>query len=390
MSNNGQGIVFVLTGDDQAELVSSLAGDFSVFVGQSKECLSKVAEKGELQLIVLDHTSADQDLVEVCREIKSDSQYEDIPIVLYSGCERSIDAMSYFDAGVDDIVDRQMPKIDLMARLHKSIFHTIASRQLKSRLKQANEMAFSAMSDTSDLGANIQFLVHCHDCSNLDELAMLLFRTLNHYQLSCSVQFRSEFETKNCEESGLAKDLESRLLWELKDEGRYVDFGHRCVMNYGQVSVLVKNMPDDEKRFGTLKDNVFPLLQGAAARIKSIDSARMLEIERDLVKGMSTRIQNVMEQVDERYQQVMRQCADVVEDMAVRADEAILFLDLTEAQEETFSNIMREGVKTVSELFNEGIKIDESFRKLIEYLNAALYSKDGASVDEMKTLLTKL
>ena len=388
MSQSPPKVAAIFNPKGSSLLAESLGDQYTVLVSSSLE--SMVPGDGELVLAIIDMVDQVDDAQDVCKRLKADDNFEDIPVIIYCSSSTPVDAMALFDAGADDIVDAGINRQDLLARLSKSVFHTIGNRQLKSRLKQANEMAFSAMSDTSDLGVNIQFLVHCHECNNLDELAMLLFRTLSHYQLSCSLQLRSEFEVKNIEENGLAKDLESRLLWELKDRGRYVDFGRRCVMNYGQVSLLVKNMPDDEKRFGTIKDNVFALLQGADARVKSIDSSRMLEMERDLMKGMSTKMQDVMEQVDERYQEVMRRCADLVEDMAVRVDEAILFLDLTEDQENTFSNIMQMGVTSISELFNEGVKIDESFRKLIEYLNSTLNSSDHASVEEMRALLNKL
>ena len=65
------------------------------------------------------------------------------------------------------------------------------------------------------------------------------------------------------EANGMAKDLEAHLLDELKDVGRYYDFGKRSVMNYENVSLLVKNMPiEDERRYGAIKDNIFSLLQG--------------------------------------------------------------------------------------------------------------------------------
>lgn len=390
MSQSPRKVASIYSESGESPLAELLGQDFAVVVGSSPEVLSSL--EGELVLLVFDmvglsDTSA---CVETCKRLKGGDNFEDVPLILYGSANNPLDTMSFFDAGVDDIVDDGMAKGDLLARLNKAVFHTIANRQLKSRLKQANEMAFSAMSDTSDLGVNIQFLVHCHECNNLDELAMLLFRTLSHYQLSCSLQLRSAFEQKNSEESGLAKDLESRLLWELKDRGRYVDFGNRCVMNYGQVSLLVKNMPQDEKRFGTIKDNVFALLQGTDSRVKSIDSGRMLEMERDVMRGMATNMQNVMEQVDDRYQEIMRRCADLVEDMALRVDESIMFLDLTESQEDAFSSIMQSGVTNISELFNEGIKIDESFRKLIEYLNSTLSSEKKASVEDMRAVLNKL
>ncbi len=326
----------------------------------------------------------------LCRALKTQPGWEDLPLFLYVGENEKLDMMQVYEAGVDDVVNAATDTSELLARLNKAVFHTIAQRQLKSRLKQANEMAFTAMADTSDLGVNIQFLVHCHECSNVDELGMLLFRTLGHYQLNCSLQIRSAFEVKNLEETGLAKDLEARLLWELKDSGRYVDFGRRCVMNYGKVSLLVKKMPDDPRRFGAIKDNVFSLLQGADARVTAVDNARLLEMERDVMRGMAQNMQKVMAQVDNRYQEVMARCATLVEDIAMRVEQSILFLDLTEAQEETFTEIMQTGVHAVNRLFAEGIRIDESFRRLIDHLNTTVLSGDHASVDELRRVLDRL
>ncbi len=388
MSKASSQTAVVVSTSGSSQLVEHIATDFNISLVR---VIDEAAELRDFAIIILDMAdSRGDEVVTLVKEFTSHSTFEDIPIIFYSKAGSSLDTMALFDAGVSDIIDDAMDKVDLVARLNKSVFHTIANRQLKSRLKQANDMAFSAMSDTSDLGVNVQFLIHCHECNNIDELGMLLFSTLAHYQIHCSLQIRSKFETKNMEENGLAKDLEGRLLWELKDKGRYVDFGKRCIMNYGQVSLLVKEMPEDEKRYGTVKDNVFALLQGADARVTSIDNLGMLEMERDVMRGMSAKMEGVMHQVDERYQQVMRKCADLVEDMALRVDESILFLDLTEEQEETFSKIMQEGVNTINELFNQGIRIDESFRKLIDYMNRTLKSDEEASVEQIRAVLEKL
>ena len=377
----------IFSQSNEGRLGNRLSEEFEVSVCRN---LEEVDSWDHVDIVLLDWYESRAVRVEDCQDLRDNQALEDVPIMIYTATGMDIDTMRVFDAGADDVVDEKMSNTDLLARLHKAIFHKIANRQLKSRLKQANEMAFSAMADTSDLGANIQFLVHCHTCDNLDELSMMLFRALSQYQIHCSLQIRSEFEVKNVEENGLAKDLESRLLWELKDNGRYVDFGRRCVMNYGSVSLLVKDMPEDEKRFGTIKDNVFALLQGTDARVKAIDNGRMLTMEMDVLRGISLKMQGVMQQVDDRYQHVMKNCAELVEDMAIKVDESILFLDLTEDQENTFSQIMQSGVKSINELFNEGVKIDESFRKLIEYLNNILSSDDHTSRLELEKILDKL
>ncbi|OUS24844.1 hypothetical protein A9Q99_23200 [Gammaproteobacteria bacterium 45_16_T64] len=325
-----------------------------------------------------------------CARIRDVSVLEGTSLVVYCPDKVVVDSIVAFNAGVDDIVDASMADVDIAARLQKEIFHRIANEQLKSRLRQANDMVFSAMSDTSDLGANVQFLLHCHECENLDELVQLLFRSLLNYQIKCSLQIRSDFEIKNVEENGLSKDLESRLLWELKDDGRYIDFGRRCIINYGCVSLLVKNMPTDEKRYSAVKDNVVSMVQGMDARVHSIDGGRMLAMEKEVMEGLSRKMQHVVEQVDEGYQTVMSSSAELVESMSAYVEDAMVFLDLTEQQEEVFSKIMADGVTKINKLFNQGVKIDTSFRRLISQLNT-IFEKDGhMTPDELQNILAKL
>ena len=325
-----------------------------------------------------------------CKRLRDIADLETASVIIDCPEGVSIDPMNAFNSGINDIIEPFMDKAELMARLQKEIFHKIANEQLKSRLRQANDMAFSAMSDTSDLGANIQFLLHCHECENLDELAQLLFRSLTNYSIHCSLQIRSQFEVKNVEENGLSRELESRLLWKLKSDGRYIDFGRRCIINFGCVSLLVKNMPEDEKRYCAVKDNVVSMVQGMDARVHSLDSNRMLAMEKEVMQGLSRKMQHVVEQVDEGYQTVMADCADLVETMSSNVDEALLFLDLTEKQEEVFSAIMSEGVTNINNLFHQGVKIDESFRRLIARLNAIFEKEGHMSPKELQNIIAKL
>lgn len=366
-----------------------LESDFSV---ESVSSVDSVMPMVELETVDLIFFVAEDgaECPDQCTRIRDISDLEGTSLVVYCPQGVSVDPLLAVNAGVDDIIDASMANIEIAARLQKEIFHKIANEQLKSRLRQANDMAFSAMSDTSDLGTNVQFLLHCHECENLDELAQLLFRSLVNYQIKCSLQIRSAFETKNVEENGLAKDLESRLLWELKDDGRYIDFGRRCIINFGCVSLLVKNMPTDDKRYSAVKDNVVSMVQGMDARVHSIDGGRMLAMEKEVMEGLSRKMQHVVEQVDEGYQSVMSSSAELVESMSVYVEDAMMFLDLTEQQEDVFSKIMSDGVVKINELFNQGVKIDTSFRKLISQLNR-IFEKDGhMTPEELQNILAKL
>jgi hypothetical protein len=265
-------------------------------------------------------------------------------------------------------------------RCEKLIFSKIANDQLKEQIKYATEMAFIAMSDTSDLGVNIQFMLDANTCNNLDELGMRLLQAIQSYGLKATIQLRGEFETKNMEGNGMVREMEAALLWELKDGGRYVDFSKRSVMNYEQVSILVKNMPvDDSKKYGAIKDNVFSLLQGADARIKALDNIRRIREEQKLIAALTLRMQSVMADIDDGYQLVMKDIADVVEEMADKIQGVIEFLGLHEDQERALETIMEYGIGQTNGIFAKGIQLDSQFKNLVIELGT-LFSAEGGKI----------
>ncbi len=327
--------------------------------------------------------------IAACRQLKDDPATAEVPLVMLANSETLKHRMSAYEAGCDDYLVRS-DLDEMKPRLDRVLFNKVANDQLKVQLKHANEMAFIAMSDTSDLGVNIQFLLDVNTCNNLDELGMRLFQALKSYGINCSLQIRSRFVVKNMEANGMAKELEAALLMECRDQGRYVDFGKRSIMNYGSVSILVKNMPvDDRNKYGAIKDNVFSLLQGAHARTMALDNLYSLEIEGQLVRRLVSSMRGLMASVDDSYQLVMRDIANVVEGMAEGVESSLQFLGMDEQQERAIQNIMEQGVADTSKVFNEGIRIDDGLSVVLDKINRAIGSGHG-DMKELTRLLELL
>jgi hypothetical protein len=120
----------------------------------------------------------------------------------------------------------------------------------------------------------------------------------------------------------MGKTMESQLLSELKGKGWFFDFGYRTVVNYSSVSLLVKNMPlDDELSYGRIKDNVFALVQGVEARIKTIDTQSSLYEERDVQANLLVEMKQEIQQLDQSYKTLTNNVAGVVNDMATSIDD---------------------------------------------------------------------
>lgn len=344
----------------------------SKVITNADDCLA-LAAGDEFKVLVIDLLACDKIDLRQYKSFLVEEAVEQLPVILLSPSKELRHKLAAFELGFDDIIDNTVPQEEASARISKSIFNQIANQQLKSRLRQANETAFSAMSDNSDLGSNLQFLVEENRCDNLDELGQLLFATIDRYDLSCSLQMRSIYGTKNMEANGMAKDLESQLLEQLYNSGRFVDFGRRTIINYGQASLLIRNMPvGDPKRYGSIKDNFLALLQGLDARIKALDSRNKLIDEKNALHKLSSDVREVMIEIDNSYQKVMRDIASVVEDMAEAIQARIPTLALSEEQEQFFEAAVTNCVVDTNRVFNEGLKVDQCFMSLREGMDKAL------------------
>ena len=313
--------------------------------------------------------------VDLCEEVFMHADSNLPPIIVLTKSYNLQDKIKAFEIGCDDYLDTSVDKEEVCARVTKSIFHSIANEQLNKRLESATETAHTAMADNSDLGASIQFLLAVHDCDNLDQLGQQFFKTIERYGLRCSLQMRTEMGIKDMEAHGMAKDLESQLLYQLKDTNRYVDFGRRTIINFDRVSLLIKNMPlDDPDKYGAIKDNTFCLVQGVNARVLALEEHEKLIREQGSLKKLSSDVKDVIGSLKESYQDVMRQIAGGVEVATEIIENRLPHLALTEEDEKFIEDVLENLTGDTTEIFNDGLKVDEIFERLEESVKRTLRS----------------
>ncbi len=379
--------IIILGCDNDLQMVDHLDDSFEALMTSSEEQCLQALSDNNYQLILVDMTCPSIPVFEACQKLKG---VADVPVIFVSAKDCNDERIAAYESGADDYLCINDLATELHGRLERIIINKIANDQLKVQLAQANEMAFIAMSDTSDLGVNIQFLLDVNNCSNVDELGMRLFQALQSYGINCSLQLRSQFSVKNMEANGMAKSLESKLLTEMKDQGRYVDFGHRSVMNYGAVSLLVKNMPvDDEKKYGAIKDNVFSLLQGADARIQALDTLGNLALEKNLVRSLTLKMKDLMSSVDQSYQDVMRDIANVVEEMADNIEASMQYLGMDETQEKSLQTTMEGAILATNKIFNEGLKLDKDLHEFLVHIDG-LFKSDTINPVQLQKIIESL
>lgn len=358
-----------------------VANFFSADVAASAQDVARMMAGKRYRIVVMDLINDSPIDLMSCQALLQQECMHTVPLVALTTDYSVNDKVKALEIGCDDLIDSKTTPDEVYARITKSIFHQIANSQLNQRLLLATETARNAMVDNSDLGANIQFLLQVQNCDNLDQLGQQFFATIQRYGLSCSLQMRSEMGKKDMEAHGMAKHLESQLLFQLKDSGRYVDFGPRTIVNYDRVSLLIKNMPvDDPEKYGSIKDNTFCLVQGINARILALEDRFKLLMEKEALHKLANDVRAVMGSLKIAYQDVMREIAGEVENVAERLEHRLPHLALTEVDEQFIYELSSKLVVDTNRIFNEGLKVDELFERLENTVKRSLAAASDPSV----------
>lgn len=298
-------------------------------------------------------------------------------------------SQTLYAAGVLDILSWQQTDT-LPERLARAKNLQKTRVDLLQRATRANEMAFSAMANTADLGACLQFFMKSVECENFESLGALFFETMNHFNIRCVLQIRSDFGVRNLAPRGEPGRYEILLLDHLKDRGRFFDYQQRTFVNYESISLLIKDMPvDDPVKYGQIKDNILTVVEAVDMKTRELDNYQALCNEKELMQRIVQRVQAMVKGVDDSFNKVIKDIASVVENMVQSTEEIIPQLMMSEEQERSIEAIMQRGISDTQRVFSDGLKVDEGFRDFLEEL-ARVTSQQSISHAEMASLLKRL
>ena len=135
----------ILIVDDQeinrqviAELLTQ-PGYHLVLAGSGAEALEIVAE-WKLDLILLDVMMPGMDGFEVCQRLKSNPQWQHIPIILVTALDRTEDLVQGFESGADDFIAKPFKRLELQARVRSMLRLKEHYDSLEAKNQQLEEM----------------------------------------------------------------------------------------------------------------------------------------------------------------------------------------------------------------------------------------------------------
>jgi len=227
---------------------------------------------------------------EVCERLRAEPPTREVPIIFLSSHSSLRERMLGYEAGGDDYLVKPFERDNLLARIRVLIRFRNQRKELAAQYEVAQKVAHVALSSTSELAQVVQFVEKSYAYRSTAELASGVFDVTEQLGLSCCMAVREEGGDGEAEvpasqvggeqwfsSDGVISPLERELIEMSDRQQRFVDFNDNTLISYEHISLLVRNMPlDDRERYGRLKDLLPVLLSASEAKLNAISVERML------------------------------------------------------------------------------------------------------------------
>jgi CheY-like chemotaxis protein len=333
----------VLTIDDDETthnfVKKALGEDFCIKTAMSGEEGLELAAEYHPDVILLDVAMPGLTGYQVCDRIVHDDALKVIPVVFLSSLSSTRDRMQGYEAGGTDFIVKPFEADALKAKLKVLVDKHALEVQLRSAASEAQKTAMLALTSTSELGQVIQFVESVASINNVDALAMQVLKTCNNMGLNCILFVDTGAEPGWYSPWESISPLEKEVITMLRFEQRINDFGARTVINYPLVSIMVKNMPnDDPERYGQIKDIVPAILTTAngkievmnstdALRRQSVDLTQTFDKARDSLTGLFERSQHYQHEVDQTLRGMFQELQTKLPYMGLDEDQELYIVD---------------------------------------------------------------
>jgi len=359
--------------DDIHFLMENLKDDYAVLAATSGEkALEILARQPMPNVVLMDVMMPGMDGYETCRRIKSDPHTKDVDVIFVSAHDSTDEKLAGYEVGGSDYVIKPFSPSELLQKVQLAINNRQRQHLLEKEKTSAIETAMTAMTSAGELGVVLEFLRHSFTISNITDLAQHVVEAIARYSLQCSVQMRSAVEIININNTGPASPLEQELLSRLSDQGRIMEHGGRLILNYGDVSLLIKNMPlDDPDKCGRIRDNVALLAEGAESKLKALEIEQHVIENRSHLQELAFDSNSALQEIGKIQQDQKEKNIQIMDAVMQQLEESFLSLGLTEEQELHLHNIIQSGVDKTINNFEAGIEIDKRLHEIMRNLQSA-------------------
>lgn len=350
-----------------------------VFFSDKKNIIAEM-EDMQPQIICLEMDSEkNNEALNLCDQIKKKKSYRDIPIILFSNNDsRELIEIAY-QHGCAEIIFSPIDPGRVYQRIKTHQNQQEISEKLKLKIKEAKEIAFTAMQDSSELGKVIHFFEKISECNNYEELTREIFNLFKEMSLRSSVMIHAiggVGESLYFSDDNQIHPIELKLLQQFREimyenpqSSRFFTFNHRILASSSNVTLLIRNCPEDALQQGRIRDILGALINGLDQRCAGIKTEQIKLAKNKMVKEIIQETESNIRALNSMSEEHGRKTIAIMDALSERFGSGLSILGLTEQQEEFFINMLDNAMKDLVALQSDEIQIENNFNKTLIMLN---------------------
>jgi len=332
------------------------------FAETGERCLEKLNTLSP-ELILMDVNMPGMGGIEACKQIKSNPELSHIPVIFVSALGLPEERASGYRAGGEDYITKPFEEDELLTKIELILGTLQEKSALQQNHQEAMSMAMTAMTQAGEMGEVMHFTRDSFHCATLESLAQRLLESLEQFELESTIRMTLNKTDYFFSSSGIVGGREEIAMEHVREKGRFLHFGKRTVINFQNISVLIKNMPvNEEEKYGRLNDITGMLIEGADARIVGI------EMSSSLVTLIKT-TRDVLAEIELSRKASEQKSTEILDDLVNSVEWSFINIDLSEQQEDYFRELLNHAKEQSAELFHQDILLEKKIADLINLLS---------------------
>ncbi|WP_415886506.1 response regulator [Neptuniibacter sp. QD37_6] len=373
----------ILLVDDQSDnldILSEILGSkYEVSAATSGEKALSIIQELSPDLVLLDVLMPGMNGFEVCQNIKAVEESQNIDVIFVSALDSKEKIVAGYEAGAIDYITKPISPDEVIRKVELALENRHKNAQLFDGHKQALEAANNAITTAGEQGQIIDFLRKTFTCNSIEALARTIIQSNQLYGFDCSVQIRAGDNVQNFNGLDSLSPLEEEFLNQVQNAGRLYEKGRFFVANYGGITLLIKNMPDDEGKRGRFRDHLAIIAEGAESRLNALMVTHAID-------GVLSAAQSSLKDIQEFQWENKLATLRIIDELSDKVEASFLSYGLTEEQEVLLEKAVEETENKVRENIEKGIMVDERLQSIVtrlEECSALTYIEESEECEQL-------
>lgn len=357
----------ILVVDDDLDYCSLLAetfiDDYQCYFAHDGQSALDQFSAVKPALVMLDLGLPDISGLQLCQTLAELANGHLYSLFVISGDSSLETKLKAFSMGADDFIAKPFEIKELILRVARDLKLLEEKNALQQSHHEAYQLVDVTMKQASQYSYVMNFFKSLNACSSIEAVANSFFDAMRFFRLKASICIRSPSHYSADFNGASVSPIELNVYEMLANKGRLFEFGQRLILNGHHVSFLIKNLPSDANVQGEVRDYTAALVEGLDAKLEELAL-------RSGVSNALNELKNTVADINAAMQEHNKIMNSVLSDMLTKISSSYHSLELTEPQEEFFTNLVEEGVVNLSQSEGALYNTQVDLQRLITQLEA--------------------